>query len=248
MDPGLNNLLKWSIEHSGKPDAQGAQVAGNSAEPDAAALAAAKTADAQDPGRGLVSLPRMTSPSAPLRRAQNSAALAQLMGGPSDAELMRACMATITSTDAADTLESKEVAFDNFEQLVENLDNANNLAALELWTPLVEVLRTAPEKELRFMAAWCIGTAVQNNAPAQDTALRVGALPALVAAALADADDGVRKKAVFALSSEVRNFQPGLDELVALLPDDVVAESFDAGDMDRIDAVRDKLRGRAVQG
>lgn len=91
--------------------------------------------------------------------------LAQLLGGPSDADLMRESMAAIQSPDI--DLENRLVAFDNFEQLVENLDNANNMEALGLWTPLVGLLESK-EPEMRMMAAWCLGTAVQNNIKSQE--------------------------------------------------------------------------------
>jgi hsp70-interacting protein len=64
-------------------------------------------------------------------------------------------------------LEDRITAFDNFEQLIENLDNANNLEALNLWIPLIEQLENK-EVELRRFAAWCIGTAVQNNIKTQE--------------------------------------------------------------------------------
>jgi hsp70-interacting protein len=78
---------------------------------------------------------------------------------------MKASMNTITSTDA--TLGNKLTAFDDLEQLIETIDNANNLEVLGLWTPLVQQLQNE-EPELRRMAAWCIGTAVQNNPKAQE--------------------------------------------------------------------------------
>ena len=93
------------------------------------------------------------------------AALNNLFGGPSDADLMKESMTAIQ--DPSISLENKLVAFDNFEQLVENIDNANNLSPLGLWTPLIEQLKS-PESELRRMAAWCIGTSVQNNEKAQE--------------------------------------------------------------------------------
>lgn len=91
--------------------------------------------------------------------------LAALMGGPSDAELMREAMRAITSEET--DLENKLIAFDNFEQLVEQIDNANNIESLGLWPPLLKQLENE-EAELRRMAAWCVGTAVQNNVKAQE--------------------------------------------------------------------------------
>ena len=98
-------------------------------------------------------------------RPLDAAALQALMGGPSDADLMRESMAAIQSADIS--LDDKMVAFDNLEQLIENLDNANNMEPLGLWTPLVGLLGDE-EGELRRMAAWCVGTAVQNNTRAQE--------------------------------------------------------------------------------
>lgn len=98
-------------------------------------------------------------------RPLNAEALISLMGGPSDADLMKESMTAILSPDI--TLQNKLVAFDNFEQLIETIDNTNNLQSLGLWTPLVGLL-TSEEPDLRRMAAWCVGTAVQNNVQAQE--------------------------------------------------------------------------------
>lgn len=139
MDPGLNNLLKWSLANAGAPH----------------------------PGEAHSSTdtPASTNPaSAPAQRL-NAEALKVLMGGPSDAELMQSSMAAIRAPDVA--LADKMVAFDNLEQLIESIDNANNMQTLGLWTPLVGLLRSE-EAGLRRMAAWCMGTAVQNNAVAQE--------------------------------------------------------------------------------
>jgi len=166
-----------------------------------------------------------------------------LFGGPSDADLMKESMAAILSPDI--TLDNKLTAFDNFEQLIESIDNANNLAPLSLWTPLLSLLSHS-ESELRRMAAWCVGTAVQNNAQAQERALVVGAVPVLVKMAVEEKDEGVRRKALYAVSSLMRNFQPGADEVVRFLPEGMRGEGeVDAGDMEAVDEVVKRLRERA---
>lgn len=98
-------------------------------------------------------------------RGLNPEVLSSLFGGPSDADLMKAAMGALYSPDV--DLENKIVAFDNFEQLIESLDNANNMESLGLWTPLVQLL-DHEEADMRRMAAWCVGTAVQNNEKSQD--------------------------------------------------------------------------------
>ena len=176
----------------------------------------------------------------PKSRGLNAEALVQLMGGPSDADLMREAMTVIQNPDA--TLSAKTAAFDNLEQLVESIDNANNLTPLGLWGPLVAQLASG-EAELRKMAAWCIGTAVQNNVKAQERLLAVNGIPVLCRLAVEEADEGARRKCVYALSSEVRNYQPGMNEVVRCLPKDIVGpDQVSSSDMEVIDAIMAKLR------
>ncbi|RHZ51873.1 Hsp70 nucleotide exchange factor FES1 [Aspergillus thermomutatus] len=177
---------------------------------------------------------------APTSRSLNPEMLSALFGGPSDADLMKAAMEALHSDEV--DLENKMIAFDNFEQLIESIDNANNLEPLGLWTPLVELLKHE-EAEMRRMAAWCIGTAVQNNEKAQDKLIGFNVLPTLVSMSTSDPAPAARKKAVYAISSGVRNYQPAMDEFVKHLPEGYPrGEKVDAGDMDAIDALLDRLR------
>ncbi|KAI0201098.1 nucleotide exchange factor Fes1-domain-containing protein [Astrocystis sublimbata] len=245
-DKNLNDLLRWSIENTptGEP----------SSTPDTS------------------SAPRSTL---------TPEALASLMGGPSDADLMLASMQHIASADPDITLDSKLTAFDNLEQLIESLDNANLLSKLGLWTPLLACLGN-PEAEIRVMAAWCVGTAVQNNEPCQERLVALGGVERLVRMAVgrrlpaatnqqngdsstngAAAEGGppekeegegeetqkVRRKAIYALSSAVRNYQPAMDVCAAelrrqgqggLVGDE--GKSVDATDMDAVDVVISGLR------
>ncbi|KAF7558643.1 hypothetical protein G7046_g5527 [Stylonectria norvegica] len=170
--------------------------------------------------------------------------MAALMGGPSDADLMKASMEIIQSTDPNEvTLDDKLVAFDNFEQLIESLDNANNIANLELWTPLLEQLRH-DEREIRKMAAWCIGTAVQNNERTQERLFAMGGVPPLVELAVKeDEHTDVRRKAVYALSSATRNYQPALDLFAEeLTKKGHATEKVDATSMEAVDEIVNGLR------
>lgn len=181
-------------------------------------------------------------PSAP--KGLSADALRSLMGGPSDADLMKDAMTIIVSTDPEITHDSKMTAFDNFEQLVEQIDNANNMESLGLWTPLLAQLNNT-SADLRRMAAWCVGTAVQNNIKAQERLLALNGIEKLVKASLDDADRAARKKAVYALSSAIRNYQPAMNEAVKRLPRDIVGpDQVSAADMDVIDAIMGKLRER----
>ncbi|KAJ5669233.1 Hsp70 nucleotide exchange factor fes1 [Penicillium macrosclerotiorum] len=162
-----------------------------------------------------------------------------LFGGPSDAELMKAAMEVLHSDES--DLENKLIAFDNFEQLIESIDNSNNLEPLGLWTPLVKLLQH-DEADMRRMAAWCIGTAVQNNEKAQDKLIVLNAIPILVTMATTDANPAARKKSVYALSSAVRNYQPAMNELVKSLPEGYPKDKVDSGDMEAVDAIINQLR------
>jgi hsp70-interacting protein len=172
--------------------------------------------------------------------------MAAIMGGPSDADLMKASMEVITSSDSEISLEDKLVAFDNFEQLIESLDNANNMANLALWTPLLEQLQD-PEREIRKMAAWCVGTAVQNNITTQERMYAAGGVPKLVALATdAEQPEDVRRKAIYALSSACRNYQPAMDVCTEeLAKQGGSPEKIDATEMEAVDKVMEDLREKA---
>ncbi|KAF2462291.1 putative Hsp70 nucleotide exchange factor [Lineolata rhizophorae] len=212
MDPGLNELLRWSVENS--------------------------DASRGDPGSQI-----NQGRSGPRIEGLTAEALQSILGGPSDADRMRDAMTAIMSPDV--DLDNKLTAFDNFEQLVENLDNANNMEVLGLWDPLVRQLQRE-EKELRKMAAWCLGTAVQNNVKGQEKMLSLGVLPTLVDLSLNDEDKEVRKKAIRAVSSGVRNFQPGLDEAMKTIPDEHKGNGeVDASQMDQVDTMIQSLRDKS---
>lgn len=242
MDRNLNQLLKWSIE---------AQTTGsNNSNSNATGITSTSSNNnnnAEGGADGAASAP------APAPRSDlNPEILAALLGGPSDADLMRQSMAVVTSTDPEVTLEDKLVAFDNFEQLIESLDNANNIAALSLWTPLLGALADA-EREVRRYAAWCVGTAVQNNEKSQERLLAMGGLPALVRMALGRGEDAadVRRKAVYALSSATRNYQPAMDVVTAELEKEGYTNEgsgkVDATNMDAVDVVMDGLKEHIKQ-
>ncbi|CAG8959649.1 hypothetical protein HYFRA_00001552 [Hymenoscyphus fraxineus] len=188
----------------------------------------------------------------PPQSTLNPEALAALFGGPSDADLMVSSMSAITTSDPEVTVSDKIVAFDNFEQLIENLDNANNLGPLNLWTPLLGCL-AHEEGEIRMMAAWCVGTAVQNNVSCQERLLAMGGIGPLVKVATSKGEgEKTRRKAVYAVSSAVRNYQPAMDVLTEELGKIEEWKEFggkvDASDMDAVDVVIGKLREEAAKG
>lgn len=129
--------------------------------------------------------------------------LAQLFGAPDDAQLMVQAMVVITQPD--NKLEDKEIAFDNFEMLVENLDNANMMKNLKLWEPLLAQL-SSPHPSLQKLAAWVVATATQNNPKSQEALVEQGDAGIKKLVDLTGHDDAdVVVKSLFALASAIRN-------------------------------------------
>ena len=245
MDKNLNGLLRWGIENtaSAKTGSETARVAAT-ATGERAALPSTE-GGATSNGDNEAAAPAHRSDLTP-------EVMAALFGGPSEADLMKAAIELITdTTDESITLDDRLTAFDNFEQLIESLDNANNLEKLSLWTPLLSLLEHE-ERELRRMAAWCVGTAVQNNFKTQERLLAMGGIPPLVHLATHDEEhEAVRRKAVYALSSAVRNYQPAMDVAAEELKKKGHVDSnhtVDASDMDAVDVVMNKLKEKAAGG
>ena len=249
MDRNLNELLRWGIENSvpsttnDAPSAPTGATAVRAIEERPSAPYNSTTPAATTNGsNGAVASP------APAKSDLTPEVLEALFGGPSEADLMKAAIEVITDASPDNTLENRLVAFDNFEQLIESLDNANNLEKLDLWRPLLGLLEHE-ERELRRMAAWCVGTAVQNNEKTQERLHALGGIEPLVKLAThEDETEAVRRKAIYALSSAVRNHQPAMDKAAEELGKKGHGDGskVDAADMDAVDAVMNGLKEKAT--
>lgn len=130
--------------------------------------------------------------------------------GPDDPTLMKQSIAVLHHPEAS--LETKEVAFDNFEMLIEQLDNANNIGNMKMWPAIVEQMDLA-EPTLRTRAASVVGVAVQNNPDSQKAFTESGGIAKLVQLAT-DEYEPCRLKAVLALAGVVRWNLAGLQAAV----------------------------------
>lgn len=139
-------------------------------------------------------------------------------GGADEPTLMKQSMFIIDSQEA--TLENKEIAFDNFEMLIENLDNANNIENLKLWPSITNQLNDDNESVLKIFAASVIGTAVQNNPKSQEDFQKYvdTGLSKLISNSItreneeaSKTDKDLRYKSLFAIASFIRNYQAGYD-------------------------------------
>lgn len=73
--------------------------------------------------------------------------------------------------------------------------------------------------------------------------LAVGAIPSLIRLALEDPFEAVRRKAIYALSSGIRNYEPGLDAAVERLPQNMKPGTrIDAGNMEAVDEIIQRLK------
>ncbi|CEH19267.1 Armadillo/beta-catenin-like repeat-containing protein [Ceraceosorus bombacis] len=219
----LDQLLKWSIAAQGEGSGTGAGAgagagAGNgsidaqalAAQPGmkeiAAEVAAGKRPDLQDPGL-----------------------LDALMGGKSEAQMMKEELAVACNEQRS--TQDRCIALDNFEMLIESIDNANNIKNMGMWPPLLSLLASKVPAILSG-ALWVVGTAIQNNDKAQMALLSHKPLQAILdslrwadvdaskgasgSAASTSEAEAIRSKAAYALSALLKHNPPAVvafDEL-----------------------------------
>ncbi|ANB14721.1 Fes1p [Sugiyamaella lignohabitans] len=129
--------------------------------------------------------------------------LAQLFGAKDEPTLMKEAIQVAINKE--NSLEDRETALDNFEMLIENLDNANNIENIGLWPPILQLVADS-EPTIRKMACWIIGTATQNNPKTQEAFVaKDGSLKQLLDLVTVSSPAGeeleVVYKAIYALSS-----------------------------------------------
>ncbi|KAG0170228.1 hsp70 nucleotide exchange factor fes1 [Apophysomyces sp. BC1034] len=137
----------------------------------------------------------------------NPAVLEAILG-KDDATRMKEAVQCIV--DPEDSVENKEIALDNFELLVEGIDNAKNIENMKLWPDLISQL-TAKEAAVRKGVAWVCGTAVQNNPDAQKALLRNNGLEPLVTLLKQEENKEVRAKVQYAISGFLKHFPEGVE-------------------------------------
>lgn len=133
--------------------------------------------------------------------------LNQLFGGPDEVALMKESIAIAHNPKVED--KDKEIALENFEMLIENMDNANNIENLGLWHPIVDLLKSDVPDDLRVTVSGIIGTAVQNNPKSQEDFAKTNGLQELVTIAGDGQNKSLQNKALYAISSYIRNYKPG---------------------------------------
>ncbi|WFD30858.1 hsp70 nucleotide exchange factor fes1 [Malassezia sp. CBS 17886] len=128
--------------------------------------------------------------------------------GKSEAQLMQEELGVAVDTKRSE--DDRCTALDNFEMLIEQVDNANNMEPLHMWKPVLALLQDASPR-IQTAAAWIVGTAVQNNATAQAQALLHGVLPLLLPL-LDAASPELRSKGMYAISAELQHYPRAVTE------------------------------------
>lgn len=171
----LNSLLHWAIENT--PTDQGGSSSGNAApaNPEGMQLSFKPAAPGQQPNASTLATfhpddPQhdvgLAPPAAeePKQGSKLSTEMLDLIMGKPDSVTMKEKMA-IASNTAAD-VDERVMALDDFEMLVELIDNANNMPVLKLWQPLLALI-SDPNEAIARHALWIAGTAIQNNLKGQ---------------------------------------------------------------------------------
>ncbi|KAG9066329.1 hsp70 nucleotide exchange factor fes1 [Linnemannia hyalina] len=132
--------------------------------------------------------------------------------GKSESQMMLEALQVIKNPHSTD--DEKDLAWEDFEMLIQQIDNACNVENMKMWPPILEELKSTNPK-YREQAAWVCGTATQNNPKAQAAFLKEGGIQPVIGL-LADPEPYVRAKAIYALSGAIKHFEPALEEFKAV--------------------------------
>lgn len=133
--------------------------------------------------------------------------LNQLFGGPDEPGLMKQLMQVVSNDEA--TEDAKVTALENFEMLIENLDNANAIGQMGFWPTINSQLQPDIPETRRILAASIVGIATQNNPMSQQAFHDLNGLGSLVNMATDKASVACQLKALFAITLYIRHFEPG---------------------------------------
>ncbi|THH28769.1 hypothetical protein EUX98_g5422 [Antrodiella citrinella] len=152
-------------------------------------------------------------PSVEPRKDLDPAIIDHILGKP-DAVLMKEALEV--AVDEGQDEDGRVLALDDFEMLVESIDNANDLARLKMWEPL-QALLTSPSSSdaIQRQVLWIVGTAVQNNPSAQAAYIALSPLSTLLSFLSPSVSSAkTRSKAVYALSGLLQHNATAVNQMV----------------------------------
>jgi hypothetical protein len=161
--------------------------------------------------------------------------LAQVLGantGKDDTQLMKEDISVLICNDPQITVDDKLTALEDFEILIQNLDNANNISPMGIWPEIAKLYtyKGEEEDEFRGLAALITGTAVQNNNKCQNDFLKIvgnEGLKDLIQLLNKENHFNVRARALYAISGLVAHHGSLYEMFVNLNGWDVLSTLFD---------------------
>ncbi|KAG8760184.1 hsp70 nucleotide exchange factor fes1 [Serendipita sp. 396] len=135
-----------------------------------------------------------------------------ILGKPDPVQMKEALAIALDEKTEEDV---RVTALDNFEMLIEQIDNANNITSMKMWEPLLSLLDT-PSESIRLQTLWILGTAVQNNPKAQEALLSHAPLTKILSSLStqdANSSPALRSKAVYCLSGLLRHHRAAVTEM-----------------------------------
>lgn len=137
--------------------------------------------------------------------------LAQVLGadtGKDDATLMKEDISVLLCDDPQISIDDKITALEDFEILVQNLDNANNISPMGIWPEIAKLYTYKGEEEDEFkgLGTLITGTAVQNNTKCQNDFFKIvgeEGMQNLLSLTKKENNFNVRARALYAISSLV---------------------------------------------
>ncbi|EIW76574.1 Fes1-domain-containing protein [Coniophora puteana RWD-64-598 SS2] len=152
---------------------------------------------------------------APVQRRDLDPAIIDHILGKPDAQLMREALACAVDTSRDE--DARLTALEDFQMLVENIDNANDLKKMNMWQPIQDLL-LSPESsdDIKTNTLWIIGIAIQNNPSAQSAYLALDPIPQLLPFLSPSTNSRqARSKAVFTLSSLLKHSAAAIQQFDA---------------------------------
>ncbi|KAI0324503.1 Fes1-domain-containing protein [Cubamyces sp. BRFM 1775] len=195
--------------------------------------------------------PRDANQPPPQPRSDLDPSIIDMILGKPDSELMKEALAVAVdeSKDEDDRLQ----ALDNFEMLIEQIDNANSepfrssledgicdtdgvcvdMEKLKMWEPLHALLtNSSSSEEIQRQVLWILGTAVQNNPAAQHSYLSLSPLSTLLSFLSPSSRSGkTRAKAVYALSGLLKHNAAAVNEMAHAGGWDILRDALEDSDI-----------------
>lgn len=119
--------------------------------------------------------------------------------------------ALIVLEDGESSLDEKKDSFEVIRSHIDDLDNANSLVKLGGNKAILRCIKDEADSDLRISAIETVAEMSQNNIFCQNAFINDKFLPELVKN-LSNNNENIVRSSVYAISSLIRNFEPGYKE------------------------------------